>query len=156
MGRTPHQLLTHVDWHANGELQIRYSYPFAGPHELREQVIHVAAADVPSDIGSTLENLRDLLRARIEVNAVRFPHQKIVPTRQDGIMTVVTQDQRRPLPISRLYYNEIIDGVSKVEKQVRMEQSDFSANDRAVWKTLEQWVSGKAWESYKKLTKLDD
>jgi hypothetical protein len=156
MNRTPHQLLVHLDWFPEGRLEIRYSYPFAGQHELREQLITVATGDIPSDVREPLEQLRARLRARHTALPVRFPSQEITPKVHDGILTVVTRDQRRSLPIARLYLHETIEGVSKVEKEARMESSDFGTDDLVAWRKVRQWANGKAWEDYKVKTKLGD
>jgi hypothetical protein len=49
----------------------------------------------------------------------------------------------------------MIAGLSNVEKQVRMEASDFAAEDLAIWNRLRQWINAKAWDDYKIKTKLD-
>jgi hypothetical protein len=149
MSRTPHQLITHLDWHPDGTLEVRYSYPFSQPHEIRAQAILVSSGNVPPDIRESLEYLRAALSTRHAVVPVRLPHQEILPKVQNGILTIVTRDQRRRLPISRLYCYETIDGISKVEREIRMQSSDFTADDRAVWDRLRQWINGKAWEDYK-------
>jgi hypothetical protein len=155
MSRIPHQLITHLDWHPDGKLEIRYDYPFSQPHPLWEQVIRVPPGDIPPEMRESLVYLRAALSKRYEVVPVRFPHQEILPTVQEGVLTVVARDQRRSLPVIRLYYCEMIAGLSNVEKQVRMEASDFAAEDLAIWNRLRQWINAKAWDDYKIKTKLD-
>jgi hypothetical protein len=50
---------------------------------------------------------------------------------------------------------ETIEGVSKVEKEARMESSDFGTDDLEAWSKIRQWANGRAWEGYKAITKAD-
>jgi hypothetical protein len=154
MSKIPHQLLTHLDSHPDGNLEVRYDYLFSHPHSLPEQIIRVPLGDVSGEILESLEDLRTALSKRRQVVPIRLPHQQILPKVQEGILTVVTRDQRRSLPVTRLYYYEIVEGFSKVEKEVRMESLDFAADELAAWNRLRQWVNAKAWDDYKIKTKL--
>ena len=154
-GYVPHQLITHFDEHSDGTLEIRYDYPFSTPHHLREQVIRLAPDEVPPRLRTDLKELRGWLRARLDVRAVRIPHGEITPTVRDGILTVVIQDERRKLPIARLYCYETTEQLgSQVERELRMEASDFTPAQRAVWKRIQQEIKGRAWKDFQ--AKLSD
>jgi hypothetical protein len=117
----PHQLLVHLDEHANGDIEIRYDYPFSGAHPLPEQVIRLPAHTVPEQLHADLAAMRTFLRERLEVDSVRIPHSVVTPTLQDAILTVVTRDQRRTLPLARLFCYEVADQLSsRVERESRM------------------------------------
>jgi hypothetical protein len=153
MSKAPHQLITHLDCDPNGDVEIKYSYPF-GPHPLREQVIRASGSEIPSEVRDCIERIHAALVRRRKILPVRLPHQEIVPTVQDGILTIVIRDQRREIPIARLYYNEIIESYSKTEKEVRMERQDFVGEDLKAWDRIRKWVNSKAWNDYKNKTKL--
>jgi hypothetical protein len=147
--REPHQLIIHIDYHSDGALEIRYDYPFSAPHILGEQVICLAPKEIPTQIRVDLMELRTCLRARLDVRPVRIPHGEITPTIEDGILTVVIQDQRRVLPIARLYCYETMEQLgSKIERELRMEVSDFTPSQRAVWKRIQQNIKGRAWAHF--------
>ena len=62
--------------------------------------------------------MRSFLRERLKVESVRIPHGVVTPTLQDGVLTVVTRDQRRNLPIARLYCYELVDPLSsRIERE---------------------------------------
>src|SRR5580692_8210924 len=94
-GRVPHQLLTHVDYDPQGNLGIRYDYPFSQPHALAEQVIRLATSEITDLLAADLGQLRDWLRACLNVRPIRVPHGEVMPTIRDGTMTLVIRDQRR-------------------------------------------------------------
>jgi hypothetical protein len=147
--RVPHQLIVHLDWHPNGILEIRYNYPFSWPHTLREQLIRFSPDEVPSHVSADLGHLRSALRARLNVASIRVPHDTIVPTVQEGILTVVTRDQRRDLPVMRLYCYEVAEKLeTRVERELRKEASDCSPDHRATWERVRQWTNGKAWADF--------
>jgi hypothetical protein len=150
----PHQLIIHIDYHPDRILEIRYDYPFSAPHTLGEQIIRLVPEEVPQQLWADLAELRDWLRARLDVRPVRIPHNEITPTIRDGILTVVIQDQRRALPIARLYCYETTEQLgSNVERELRMESSDFTPAQRAVWKRIQQEIKSRAWNNYQeKLT----
>jgi hypothetical protein len=155
MNQVPHQLLVHLDQHPEGRIEIRYCYPFSRPHELQEEMIVVAAHNVPVLVRDSLEYLRGRLRARHKVEPIRFPHREILPNVQDGILTVVTRDERRSLPLARLYLYETINNVSKVEIETRMESGDFGADDHEAWQKIRQWANGRAWNDYEFKMNMD-
>jgi len=145
----PHQLIIHIDEHPDGSLEIRYDYPFSAPHALPEQVIRLAPEQVPLQLRADLIQLRNSLRARLDVRPVRIPHGEIIPAIQEGILTVVIQDQRRKLPIARLYCYELAERLgSKVERELRMETSDFTPAQRALWKRVQQEIKARAWKDF--------
>jgi hypothetical protein len=145
----PHQLLVHVDEHPNGEVEVRYDYPFSEPHPPPEQVIRLPADTVPEQLRADLSAFRALLRGRLELQPVRIPHGQVTPTFRDGILTVVTRDQRRVLPIARLYVDEIAEQLgSRRERQSRMEGTDFAADQRDIWTIIAQTVNGLAWKDF--------
>jgi hypothetical protein len=149
--RVPHQLMIHLDYHPNGALEIRYSYPFSAPHALSEQVIRLAPGEVPEPLRKELTEIVDWLHARLNVRPVRFPHGELLPGTRDGILTVVVQDQRRSLPVARLYcYEEIRELGSQVERELRMEATDFSSKQLAVWKSVREKIKGMAWAHFQK------
>lgn len=150
-GYVPHQLIIHVDWHPDGTLEIRYDYPFSAPHTLREQVIRLAPEEVPPQCRSDLTEIRNSLRARLDVRPIRIPHGEVTPTVRDEILTVVIQDQRRKLPIARLYCDERAEQLgSHVERELRMEASDFTPTQRVVWKRIQEKIKGRAWKDFQK------
>jgi hypothetical protein len=145
----------HIDEHLDGNLEIRYDYPFSVPHALPEQVIRLVPEEVPQQLRADLTELRNWLRARLDVRPVRIPHGEILPATRDGILTVVIQDQRRALPIVRLYCYETTQQLgSQVERELRMEASDFTPAQRAVWKRVQQEIKGMAWKNFQE--KLSD
>jgi hypothetical protein len=147
--RVPHQLLVHVDEHANGDIDIRYCYPFSEPHPLPEQVVRLPSNAVPERLRSDLSMLRTLLRDRIRSEPVRIPHGEITPVIQDGILTVVTRDQRRDLPVARLYLYEVAEALaSRRERQSRMEGKEFTDDQRRIWKQIAQAANGIAWSDF--------
>lgn len=134
-GRMKHQLIIHLDYSPDvlsPPSEIRYSYPLSGPHELKEQVVHVSAAEISNQVKESLDDLREALLGRIEAKSVRLPHAEITAHVRPTIMTVVIQDQRRDdIPCVRMYYLEEIEEIgSRVEKQVRMEPRDFNPFER--------------------------
>jgi hypothetical protein len=147
----PHQLIIHLDYHPDGILEIKYDYPFSAPHTLSEKVIRLVPEEVPQQLRADLTELRNWLRARLDVRPVRIPHGEILPATRDGILTVVIQDQRRSLPIARLYcYEEIKQLGSQVERELRMEAPDFTPEQRAAWKRAQQEIKGRAWMDFQK------
>jgi hypothetical protein len=127
--RVPHQLMIHLDYHPNGALDIRYSYPFSTPHALSEQVIRLAPGEVPEQLRKELTEIVDWLHARLNVRPVRIPH----------------------LPVARLYcYEEIRELGSQVERELRMEATDFSSKQLAVWKSVREKIKGMAWAHFQK------
>jgi len=158
MKKIPHQLTTSLDWFcSNGSARIAYDYPHSDP-PLPQQSILVKESDIPSVVERSLEHLRAALRERRKVTPIRLPHQEKLPTLQDNILTVVTQDQTRPeVPLTRLTYYETFEGLPRVEKQIRMEKPDFDDNQdlHPACKKVRQWVNGRAWEDYKIKTKMD-
>jgi hypothetical protein len=148
-GRVPHQLLTHVDYDPQGNLEIRYDYPFSQPHALAEQVIRLAPSEITDVLSADLGQLRDWLRARLNVRPIRVPHGEVMPTIRDGTMTLVIRDQRRELPIARLYvYEEARELGSSVERELRMEAPDFTAAQRESWDRVRKFVNGKVWSDF--------
>ena len=151
----PHQLIIHIDYHPDGTLEIRYDYPFSAPHTLGEQVIRLVLEEVPQQLRADLTEFRNWLRARLDVRPVRIPHGEILPGTREGILTVVIQDQRRSLPIARLYcYEEIKQLGSQVERELRMEAPDFTPAQRGIWKRVQQEIKGMAWKNFQE--KLSD
>jgi|SRR5208283_99353 len=149
--RVPHQLMIHLDYHPNGALEIRYSYPLSTPHALSEQVIRLAPGEVPEQLRKELTEIVAWLHARLDVRPVRIPHGEVLPGTRDGILTVVVQDQRRSLPVARLYcYEEIRELGSQFERELRMEATDFSSKQLAVWKSVRQKIKGMAWAHFQK------
>ena len=145
----PHQLLVHLDEHPNGEVEIRYDYPFSEPHPLPEQVITLPADRVPEQLREDFSSLRLLLRSCLEPQPVRIPHGQVTLVFREGILTVVTRDQRRKLPIARLYVHEIAEQLgSRRERESRMEGTDFAADERAIWKRVAQVANGLAWKDF--------
>jgi hypothetical protein len=154
-GYVPHQLIIHIDYHPDGTLEIKYDYPFSTPHTLGEQVIRLMPEEVPQQLRVDLTELRNWLRARLDVRTVRIPHGKILPATRDGILTVVIQDERRKLPVARLFCYELAAQLgSQVERELRMEASDFTSAQRAVWKRVHQDITGRAWKNFQE--KLSD
>jgi hypothetical protein len=152
--RVPHQLMIHLDYHPNGALEIRYSYPFSTPHALSEQVIQLASGEVSEQLRKELTEIIDWLHARLDVRPVRIPYGEILPGVRDGILTVVVQDQRRSLPVARLYcYEEIKELGSQVEQELRMEATDFTSKQLAVWKWVREKIKGMAWVHFQKKMK---
>ena len=146
----PHQLRVHADQHPNGDLEVRYDYPFSAQHRLPERVMRIPATQVPQELQADLNIVRDFLRERIVVQDVRIPHGKVRPKLQDGILTVVTRDEQRALPVVRLYCNETAAGLdSRVEREGRMEANDFSREQLVVWQQIRQVINGLAWEDFK-------
>lgn len=85
------------------------------------------------------------------IHPVRIPHSEVIPTIRDGILTVVTRDQRRQLPIARLYcYEEAAQLGSRVERELRMEAADFTTEQLAMWQRLRQVINGFAWDDFQK------
>ena len=151
----PHQLIIHLDYHPDGILEIKYDYPFSAPHTLSEKVIRLVPEEVPQQLRADLTELRNWLRARLDVRPVRIPHGEILPATRDGILTVVIQDQRRTLPIARLYCYETTKQLgSNVERELRMESSDFTPAQRAIWKRVQQEIKSRAWNNFQE--KLSD
>lgn len=155
MASIKHQLLIHVDYSpAPGGLEIRYSYPFSTPHELREQVIRVPRHEIPVAVKAELDALVEALSTRIPTSTpARLPHAEITPSIRRAITTIVIQDQRpNRTPLARLYYLEEIKEIgSRIERQVRMEPRDFSPSERASWSRLRAAIKRIAWEDYKRL-----
>lgn len=154
MSRIKHQLLIHLDYSpAPGGLEIRYSYPFSRPHELREQVIRVPRRKILVAVKVELDALVEALCTRISTpKPVRLPHAEITPSIRRAITTIVIQDQHRNLPIARLYYLEEIKEIgSRIERQVRMEPGEFSASERKSWGRLRTNIKRIVWEDYKRL-----
>ena len=105
---------------------------------------------MPQELQADLNIVRDFLRERIVVQDVRIPHGKVRPKLQDGILTVVTRDEQRALPVVRLYCNETAAGLdSRVEREGRMEANDFSREQLVVWQQIRQVINGLAWEDFK-------
>jgi hypothetical protein len=127
----------------------------SAPHELREQVVAVESDDIPTAVRRSLEIVRTALRGRHTAVLVRLPHQEILPVVQHGILTVVTRDRRRLLPLARLFLHEAIEGISKVEIETRMESTDFGNVDPEAWQKIRQWCNARAWDAYKLKTKLE-
>src|SRR5208337_1944945 len=130
-------------------LWIRYNligYRSSTPHALSEQVIQLASGEVSEQLRKELTEIIDWLHARLDVRPVRIPHGEILPGVRDGILTVVVQDQRRSLPVARLYcYEEIKELGSQVEQELRMEATDFTSKQLAVWKWVREKIKGMAW-----------
>ena len=76
--------------------------------------MQIPATQVPQELQADLNIVRDFLRERIVVQDVRIPHGKVRPKLQDGILTVVTRDEQRALPVVRLYCNETAAGLDSV------------------------------------------
>ena len=144
----PHQLITHLDEFPNGDLEIRYNYPF-GEHAMPEQVISVPAHMQSRQLREDLNTIRTLLRERIKVKPIRIPHEEVVPALEDAILTIVTRDERRSLPIARLYCNEVVEQLgTKIERESRLEGDEFTHEQRAVWTRIKQDINGRAWQAF--------
>jgi len=92
-----------------------------------------------------------MLVAKIDLKPIRIPHDEVVPTVAPNILTVVTRDHRRALPVIRLTYIETIEKLrARMEREVRMERTDFSLNDVEVWQRLRQWANAKAWAHFQR------
>jgi hypothetical protein len=149
MKRLKHQLNIHLDWHPDGLLEVRYDYPYSGTHPVPEQVIRVEANKVAAQLRSDLKSLRSDLRARLEVSPIRVPHGEITPTIREGILTVVIQDQKRSLPVARLYCSEQLEQFGrKIEREARMEGPEFTPEQQAVFRRVQRIVKGIAWKDY--------
>lgn len=152
-----HQLLIHVDYEpAPGGLEIRYSYPFSRPHELREQVIRIPRKDIPEKLRVELDTIVQALADRIPApDPARLPHAEFVPEIRRAIATVVIQDQRpNRTPLARMYYHEEIKEIgSRIEQQVRMNPQDFSDRVKESWWRLRAAIKGIAWKDYKRLVR---
>jgi len=121
---------------------------------LSEQVIRLAPGEVPEQLRKKLTEIVDWLHARLDVRPVRIPYGEILPGVRDGILTVVVQDQRRSLPVARLYcYEEIKELGSQVEQELRMEATDFTSKQLAVWKWVREKIKGMAWVHFQKKMK---
>jgi hypothetical protein len=147
--RVPHQLIARIDYDPEGNLEIRYDYPFSQPHALAEQVIRLPSSELTDALSGDLRQLRDCLRARLKVSPIRVPHGEVMPTIRDGIMTVVIRDQRRELPLARLYVcEEARELGSRVERELRMEASDFTAALRETWDRVRKFVNSRVWNDF--------
>jgi hypothetical protein len=145
----PHQLLVHLDQHPNGDVEIHYSYPFSGDHPLPEQIIRFASGGSPGHVTTDLNEIRASLRSYIQLKPIRVPHGQVTPRLQDAILTVVTRDERRRLPIARLYCREIVPEFrSPVEREGKMEADQFPDNLRDAWTRIRQWANGVAWKDF--------
>jgi hypothetical protein len=145
----PHQLLVHLDQHPNGDVEIHYNYPFSGDHPLAEQIIRFASGGSPEHVTTDLNEIRASLRSSVELKPVRVPQGEVTPRLQDTILTVVTRDERRRLPIARLYVLEIASELrSAVERESRMDADQFPDNLRDAWTRIRQWANGVAWKDF--------
>ena len=121
-----HQLIIHLDYGTQcfelGGLKVRYGYHYSGEHQLREQLVRIAAAELAVELKADLDAVYEILQTRIpQPSPVRLPHAEILPIIRPGGLTFVVLDQAREklLPIARLYYYEIIVPIrSHIERRV--------------------------------------
>jgi hypothetical protein len=144
-----HQLVIHLDYGpAVLGLEIRYSYPLSTLHVSPERVIRIPQGLILRDVLRHLELLVRGLTARIPSPSG--------PPRQDRICrpigaTIAIQDDRHghELPLAWLAYEE--DGQesgSRVGKEIRMTQRDFTPDEFSSWDRLRQRIRGIAWAHY--------
>ncbi len=153
-----HQLIVHLDYHpTHKELQIRYSYPFSGEHELREQLIRYEESETPIDLRIWLDRFSHFMVHRIpQLRAVRLPHAEVHPDISYGYLTFVVQDQNRAakVPSARPYYYEEVKPLgSRVEKAVYIERPDLSPEELSVAMHLRAAVRKIAWQAYSELVR---
>ena len=148
--RIPHQLIVHLDYTGGDDVEIRWSYPFSSP-PIPEQLLRIPRADASSGLIENVDALRSSMIDRIPpVETLRVPHGFVEPTRTYGILTVVIQDQRRDMPVVRLYYKEIIGpAVASVEKQVRIDgRAAASTEDLCTWEAIHKAACKLAWDDF--------
>jgi hypothetical protein len=73
-----------------------------------------------------------------------------MPTVRDGVLTVVTKDKSRDLPVGRLYRYESFDQFkNQQEVELRMEAQDFSQALLKVFEQVATKINGLAWRDYR-------
>ena len=128
-----HQLNIHLDDFGphlpTRRVEVRYSYPHAGRHSLREQVLVLESSNISPRLRTDLDMLYGALTARIpSPESVRLPHAELTPIIEPAILTFVVLDQFRAaeLPIARLYFYESIPALrSRFEDQVRVTREEW-------------------------------
>jgi hypothetical protein len=153
-----HYLDTHVDYRVGEEerivdsVSIAYSYHHSGEHQLPEQRIYIPPQDLTEMERTLLLDIHRFLEIRIAPpTPVRLPHATVTPQIRFGVLTFVAQDHRQAsiLPVARLYYYEMVhETSSQIERQVRVEGPDWSAEQTPVAKRLREWVRKRAWGAY--------
>lgn len=152
--------MVHLDYHpTNQDLQIRYSYPFSGEHQLLEQVIAFDCHAIPTELKEKLDWFSRAMAARIPRPVhVRLPHAIVTPDVFLGYLTFVVLDQKRAavVPLARLYYYEEVKLppellVERVERKVYVERRGFTKDERRVATQIRKFVRKLAWEAYRAL-----
>lgn len=152
-----HQLFIHLDYGPalGGRLEVKYSYPFNHPFSIPEQLVRIEERDIEAELRAGLDYFLERLLSRApQPRSVRLPHQTVTPQRQVGVMTIVAQEQRRKLPVARLYvYDRVFPAGtgSPQEIEVRMEPGDFSQSDLQRWRSLRQHAKAISWAEYQRL-----
>ena len=103
-----------------------------------EKLLAIAPNGVVPEIDRVTRALFVAIKSRIpEPELARVPHRSVAPIVLDGILTVAIQDQRRRLPIMRLYYHVLFPAFGqRSEREVRMDPGDFSDEERRDWEQL--------------------
>jgi len=151
--RIRHQLMIHLDYGKGiGGLEIRYSYPFAGPHSLREQLIKYRFDQIEVGLKEMLDNFVELIKARTpKTDIAVLPHAEVTPDILHGLLTFVVQDQQRAetVPMARLLYHEKIEPVgSQVERKIHVKRPEFSDDELALAEGIRTIVKGIGWAAY--------
>lgn len=146
-----HELVIHLDYGPPvAGLEIRYRYPFSAPDAFPERVVRIQQHRILRDVLRDLDILYHGLTKRIRT-PVGLPYAAVDPVTRPIVATIVIQDQRRSheLPLARLCYPEDVPGNgSRVEREVRMEAGDFTADERVSWDRLRKRIKGIAWTHY--------
>ncbi len=147
--RVPHQLIIHLDHDPSGTVEIKWSYPFIRL-PIREQTIRLSRDTISPELSRSIEKMRNFMIAKAPpVERLRVPHGHIEPDRRFDILTIAIQDERRDLPVVRLYYTEIIAGGASIEKEVRIDgRGAASPAELEVWESIHKAVCGIAWKDY--------
>ena len=154
MSKEKHQLQIHLD-HTPGEasLNVTFSYPFSGTHQLRPRQFVVPVATMAVERRAELDLLLQSLERRIpQPEPVRLPHATVQPSVRRTVATIVVQDQTQSYPVMRQYYVEENPQLGFCdERQVRMTDQDFTKDERAAFEGFRQYVKSLVWAEYTSL-----
>lgn len=145
-----HQLFIHLDYHPEGQLDVRYDYPLSTP-PIPPQTVTISGNAIPEKLKNDLDFIRECLVGKIPTKLIRTPHAEVKPRIVPTMMTIVIQNQTRSseIPLARLYYQEWVDEITlQNEGQVRMIPDDFVEDKRLAWERIRDKAKGIAWHDY--------